>query len=528
MFGGRDSGLSDLFEQLPGRPWWWGVGLGLLLLLVFFGIFHNVGRPARRLPRPGDNFSDDNPLPPKKPVAQTKKPSPPPVRTASPAGTASDVAGAAEQPGNGAAKESQPPSTLAASGVPPATVPAATVAVLTQPAPAELSQWNDGDFIRAWELRDSRLTSAIQQRAKNPERTADEAEMLETLLRPSPPARPAGAATDKPLLGRPQAPSPVMLRVVAVALGANNTAAARQTLARLLAGGFPGVDGSAIAEDTVAALLQQGSPESEQIVLRHLVAPPAADPQQEKGSPCAGRHDQVMAPVRAYASARLRRLLAEALIDGTAPAAGRQVLVSLLCEPKPLNLEAQVLLYQSEAVDTAMRVALAKQFVAASTEAMQTLLGLATRKPGAVPPTPDRCCQIGGQLWGPPLTNFLIVQYRGLRALADDPGAVGLAATIPNDALRVNFRRILKRHWSEGPQILPRGGRAGRHPRRARAAGGAEIVGPGESARQGRIGQGRGGKAYDYPRPWQRPRRRCAAAERRGGQSDAQTAPGTS
>ena len=245
-----------------------------------------------------------------------------------------------------------------------------------------------------------------------------------------------------------------MLRVVAVALGANNTAAARQTLARLLAGGFPGVDGSAIAEDTVAALLQQGSPESEQIVLRHLVAPPAADPQQEKGSPCAGRHDQVMAPVRAYASARLRRLLAEALIDGTAPAAGRQVLVSLLCEPKPLNLEAQVLLYQSEAVDTAMRVALAKQFVAASTEAMQTLLGLATRKPGAVPPTPDRCCQIGGQLWGPPLTNFLIVQYRGLRALADDPARWAWRPPSPTMPCASTSAGILKRHWSEGPQIL--------------------------------------------------------------------------
>jgi hypothetical protein len=221
-----------------------------------------------------------------------------------------------------------------------------------------------------------------------------------------------------------------------------------------LAGEFSLVDRSAVAEDAVAALLRQGSPESEQLVLQCLVAAPATDPEHGKSVAAAAWQDRVMAAVRVRASARLRKRLAEAVIDGTVPVGRRQALLSLLCEPNPLNLEAQVLVYQSQSADAATRAALAKQFVAASAEAMQSLLRLPSRQATAAPPTPERCYQIGALLWGPPLTNFLDVQHRALKALADDPGAMTLAATIPNDAMRVNFRRTLGRHWSEGPQTL--------------------------------------------------------------------------
>lgn len=61
---------------------------------------------------------------------------------------------------------------------------------------------------------------------------------------------------------------------------------------------------------------------------------------------------------------------------------------------------------------------------------------------------------MAGQLWGPPLTDFLDVQHRALGAMAERPAAIVLALTIPNQALRSRLRRTLSRHWSEGPQAL--------------------------------------------------------------------------
>ena len=126
--------------------------------------------------------------------------------------------------------------------------------------------------------------------------------MLESLLRP-PPAGPKGTPGFATAVRGPAAPSRELLHAVTVALGVNNTAAARQTLARLLAGEFPGVAGSSVAEDAVAALLRQGSRESDQVVLRYLVAPPAVESEQERPAPGAVRQE-ALAAVRRCASRR--------------------------------------------------------------------------------------------------------------------------------------------------------------------------------------------------------------------------------
>ncbi len=413
MYGGSSSGLTDLLERLPGRPWWWGAGLGLLLVVVLVFSLRNVGQGGVHIARPGDNFSEQEPTPPKKPGAlNTEKPR-------LPARTVDDVAGTNGQEQHAAKKS-------------PRAAPA---------APAVLSQWNDGDFLRAREAGDPRLVAALEQRAKNPQRTPAEAEMLESLLRPAVPARRPGKRGDA--AADPPAAPKLVFHAVAAALGANQTAAARQTLAGLLAGDFPEAPAEAVAEDAAVALLRQGSAQSEQIVLDHLVAAPSAD-----------RQDAVAAAVSAYGSARLRKLLAQAVIDAAPPADHRQVLLALLCEPNPRNLEAQVLLYQSASADAAMRTALEKQLAAASTAALQALLGLAEGPAEAAPPPPRACYRVAGQLWGPPLTDFLDVQHRALGAMAERPAAIVLALTIPNQALRSRLRRTLSRHWSEGPQAL--------------------------------------------------------------------------
>ena len=398
-----------------------------------------------------------------------------------PAKTADDVAGANEQEHHAAKKS-------------PRAAPA---------APAVLSQWNDADFLRAREAGDPRLVAALEQRAKNPQRTPAEAEMLESLLRPAVPARRPGKRGDA-AADPPAAPKGVF-HAVAAALGANQTAAARQTLAGLLAGDFPEAPAEAVAEDAAVALLRQDSAQSEQIVLDHLVAPPSAD-----------RQDAVAAAVSAYGSARLRRLLAQSVIDAAPPADHRQVLLALLCEPNPRNLEAQVLLYQSASADAAMRTALEKQFAAASTAALQALLGLAEGPAEAGPPPPIACYRVAGQLWGPPLTDFLDVQHRALGAMAERPAALVLALTIPNQALRSRLRRTLSRHWSEGPQAL-----------RAAGVPGTVLVEPGVPAvlksllresQRARIAGVQGRRQVGL-RPWRWAPQRPAAAARRTAQN---------
>ena len=79
----------------------------------------------------------------------------------------------------------------------------------------------------------------------------------------------------------------------------------------------------------------------------------------------------------------LRKSLVQSMIDGAVPMARRQPLVSLLSEPDPRNLDAQVLLFQSELAGGATRTALEKQFVGASSDALQTLLGFSTGQPAA-------------------------------------------------------------------------------------------------------------------------------------------------
>ena len=119
----------------------------------------------------------------------------------------------------------------------------------------------------------------------------------------------------------------------------------------------------------------------------------------------------------------------------------------MLCESNPLNLEAQVLIYQSEQTDNATRAKLEKQFASTGREALQTFLGFPAQQPANPQPAPDWHYSVGAVLWVPPFTDFLNLQHQALTALTERPASVALAAAIPSNAMRANFRRTLSRHW---------------------------------------------------------------------------------
>jgi hypothetical protein len=119
----------------------------------------------------------------------------------------------------------------------------------------------------------------------------------------------------------------------------------------------------------------------------------------------------------------------------------------------PMDLKAQVSLYQSGKTDEAMRLALEKQFIATSREALRVFLGFGVLQP-ATPPPPDWLYSVGAQLWDSPFINFLNIQHQVLTTLSERPTAVALAVLIPNDVMRTDLRRTLSRHWSEGPKAI--------------------------------------------------------------------------
>jgi hypothetical protein len=311
--------------------------------------------------------------------------------------------------------------------------------------PVKLDEWKEQDFLLARDKGDARLISAVDERAKHPRGTSEEAEMLAALVKRQPPA--GSEALAAPVRG-------ALVRAVTAALAANNTEAAGKSLCDLFATEFSAAQRQATADIVLTALLRRDSPESERTVLKILTAnlQTAASAQDEQ--PSDSLRQKIIAIVRANASARLRKMLANAVLEQTASASPGKQYLPMLCESNPLNLEAQVLIYQSEQTDNATRAKLERQFASAGREALETFLGFPAQQPANPPPAPDWHYSVGAILWGPPFTDFLNLQHQAMTALTERPASVSLAAAIPSNAMRANFQRTLSRHWPEGPQAI--------------------------------------------------------------------------
>ncbi|MBN2579878.1 MAG: hypothetical protein JXB10_12895 [Pirellulales bacterium] len=313
------------------------------------------------------------------------------------------------------------------------------------PLPADLDRWTEQDFAQARARDDRRLVAAVQRRAENPRGTAEEAAMLAALLQPSAAGK-AGAAA--------RLSQATLVCAVTAALGANRTTAARQTLVQLVRGEIPVTGRQAAEADALRALLRQDSPESDRAVVRLLTDLPPQNPFELQRQPPDVLRKNLVDVVRADGSARLRTELAQALTERSPPVAAGSVLRSLLCESHPLNREAQAILYRSELSDVKTRAALEKQLLLASREALELLLGFADLSPDG-PALPARgYSALCSALWDPRLAGVLDLQHQALATLADRPGSVLLAASIPRSGMRAKLTKTLCRHWAEGPRAV--------------------------------------------------------------------------
>jgi hypothetical protein len=414
-------------SRLPVRLW----VIIVMAVVIFLG---GCGSSVPNPPTSGavNNGADDDAAPVKPPPPASLKKNPPSVSAnngadddASPVKSPAIVKSVANKSANGDddAKTDAAPS-----------------------APVKLDEWKEQDFLLARDKGDPRLISAVDERAKHPRCTSEEAEMLAALVKRKPPA--GSEALVAPARG-------ALVRAVTAALAANNTEAACKSLGDLFVAEFSPAERLGTADIVLTALMRQDSPENEQTVLEILLTANlqnAASVQDEQ--PSDSLRQKMVAVVRANASARLRKTLANAVLERTVTASAGKQYLPVLCEPNPMNLEAQALIYQSEQIDNATRAKLEKQFVSAGREALETFLGFPAQQPADQPPTPDWHYSVGAVLWCPPFTDFLNLQHQALITLTERPASVSLAAAIPSNAMRANFQRTLSRHWPEGPQAI--------------------------------------------------------------------------
>jgi hypothetical protein len=280
---------------------------------------------------------------------------------------------------------------------------------------------------------------------------------------------------NKPGVRPPATKAADLIRVVTAALGANGTDTAREILGRILSGEITVEDRQAGIDGSLAALLMLASPESEQLVLKLLLAPPRLFPSDQDRSTADPLQKSLLAALRVNAAAGLRARLAKMIVADSATAEQRKLVLPILLDPNPLNLEAQTIIYQSPALDASTLAALEKQLSKLSSEALRTMLEFPEQPPLSSEAKPlssaslslspamlDWPRRVGELLWSPSFAGLLDLQHHALAKMADRPAALALAATIPNQAMRLNLRRTLSRHWSEGPQSLQSEGLGGR------------------------------------------------------------------
>ena len=352
---------------------------------------------------------------------------------------------------------------------------------MAPPLPADFRTWKERDYLVARLVGDPRFLEAIEDRVNHPKHTVEEANMLASCLQPLDKSEIAAALAKSGMRPTP-VKAAAATRAVTAAFGANGTDAALEILGKILTGELAVEERQAGIDGALAAILRQGSSKSDEIVLKLLLASPRPYSSDQEETTADPLPKKLLGTLRSNASADLRTRLAKLVVADSAAAALRKKVLPILLDPNPQNLEAQTIIYQSPTADAATLAALEKQFSALSAETLRATMGFPEQQtrvsadddaPSAALPsqfslTPDLLARVRGLLWCPTFTDLLDLQHHGLVKMADRPAALTLAASIPCASMRMNLRRTLNRHWSEGPQAL-----------RSNGPGGPTLVEPG-------------------------------------------------
>ncbi len=267
---------------------------------------------------------------------------------------------------------------------------------------------------------------------------------------------------------------------IMAALVVNGTPRARQILESIVDGSLTTAGQQAAAVDALKSLATHPGPETEDLLFRLVTAPEAAagDPATNK---TAQLRNTAMALIRTGKFASLSVRLAKWMLATETSKALHDQLWACLKEPRPENLPAQILLYQSDRPDPAMHAWLEQWLVTYGSDALGRLLGipagqtpsapyasfgsgrgglsvLATaQRRGTLPSTTvpaANAYRLAELLWSSRLAAVTEQRLADLETLTDGLPLITLASTVPHPTVRAALLRTLERHWEEGPKPL--------------------------------------------------------------------------
>jgi hypothetical protein len=385
-------------------------------------------------------------------------------------------------------------------GKPPAVTSAVSLAGAGQPKttvrPSDVADWKRLDYEGAVRDGDPRLVAALDYFGGHFAGKASAANFLATLLEssaanPATDAAAGGAARRLPGVHGSVTPSDgkcgaKFTEAAIAALVANGTPRARQVLANLAGGDLKTANRPEAQAAALKALAAHPDPETVELLLRVVTAPVGT-----AANDSAKLRSVALGLIRDGGSESLAVRLAKVLLAAETPKALHDQLWAFLKEPRPENLAAQILLYQSEEADQAMREWLELRIAACAREAMGRLLrlpatqarplrsaaamsgtmgmmstmGMMGAMPGMATPPRDQPApveavaatdpyRLAERLWSADLAAVIEERLKGMDTLDKSVPLITLAGTVPNPAVRAALLRTLERHWAEGPTEL--------------------------------------------------------------------------
>jgi hypothetical protein len=351
--------------------------------------------------------------------------------------------------------------------------------------PKDVADWKRDDYESAARDGDPQLVAALDYFGPHFAGRESAANFLAQLLESSA-ADPVAGGTGQPtrppygLGNRSSAPNHSNFTEAAIAaLVANGTPRARQILENIAEETLRTADKPAAAIVALKALAAYPGPETEDLLL-HLVT--AKEPTLADGPAArnpATLQNTAVELIRTRASESLSLRLAKWMLASDTSKASRDLLWSCLKEPRPENLAAQIMLYQSDRPDQATHAWLETWIAAYSSDALGQLLGIppdqtdsgqsasgshgglsgvpSSRRRGVVLPRnipATNANRLAELVWSSNLAAVTERRLGDLDTLGDGLSLITLAGTVPNPTVRAALLRTLERHWEEGPKEL--------------------------------------------------------------------------
>jgi len=257
-----------------------------------------------------------------------------------------------------------------------------------------------------------------------------------------------------------------VLAVIAKALAENPTPAARQAIADILAGAF-GLENDQVAvQVTLKALADHPSDENDCALLAALTQPDKIRPAGQGQVTPETLQKVAFGVIEQNGKSGIRLRLAKRLAEPSCPRDLRRIVTPIFERRRPENIEAQAILFQSEAMEPKTEALIEKQLLDYSHEALVRVFGLPSERSasGADPAgpfpsaDPDWLDHMVRLLWNDRMVAVLSSRQVAMTSLDRSPTTILLAATIPTTEARSRLARTLARHWEENPNALKSAG----------------------------------------------------------------------